>query len=129
LLRNVFSFLNIDENFKPDLTSKNITGDLKSRFLQEKMLKKNKARKWVVDYLIDPWFPVNKRKMLKNKFFELNTSAQNKPEASSTISEEKMQEIKNSLREFYLHDTALLDELLGTSFYKKWFAHEVIPNN
>ena len=129
LLRNVFSFLNIDENFKPDLTSKNITGDLKSRFLQEKMLKKNKARKWVVDHLIDPWFPVNKRKMLKNKFFELNTSAQKQAAASSIISEEKMQEIKNSLREFYLHDTALLDELLGTSFYKKWFAHEVIPNN
>ena len=129
LLKNVFYFLNIDENFKPDLTSKNITGDLKSRFLQQRMLKKNKLRKWVVDHVIDPWFPVNKRKMLKNKFFELNTSAQKQPVTSSVISEEKMQEIKNRLREFYLHDTALLDELLGTSFYKKWFAHEVIPNS
>lgn len=129
LLKNVFQFLNIDENFKPDLTAKNITGDLKSRFLQERMLKKNKFRKWVVDHLIDPWFPVNKRKMLKNKFFELNTSTQKQPVVSSAISEEKMQSIKNSLREFYLHDTSLLDEMLGTSFYKKWFAHEIIPNN
>jgi sulfotransferase family protein len=127
LLKNVFHFLNIDENFEPDFAAKNITGDLKSRFLQEKMIKKNKFRKWVVDYLIDPWFPVNKRKMLKNKFFELNTSVQKQPVTSSEISEEKMRHIKNSLREFYLHDTALLDELLGTSFYKKWFAHEVIP--
>jgi sulfotransferase family protein len=129
LLKNVFYFLNIDENFMPDLPSKNITGDLKSRFLQERMLKKNKLRKWVVDHLIDAWFPVNKRKMLKNKFFELNTSAHKQPAAASGISEEKMQHIKNRLREFYLHDTALLDELLGTSFYKKWFAHEVISNN
>ena len=128
LLKNVFYFLNIDENFMPDLTSKNITGYLKSRFLQERMLKKNKVRKWIVDHLIDPWLPVNKRKMVKNKFFELNTSAQKQP-ALAAISEEKMQHIKNRLREFYLHDTALLDELLGTSFYKKWFAHEVIPNN
>jgi len=108
---------------------KNVTGDLKSRFLQERMLKKNKVRKWIVDHLIDMWLPVSKRKMLKNKFFELNTSAQKQPAASSGISEEKMLHIKNRLREFYLHDTALLDELLGTSFYKKWFAHEVISNN
>ncbi len=129
LLKNVFYFLNIDENFMPDLILKNVTGDLKSRFLQERMLKKNKVRKWIVDHLIDMWLPVSKRKMLKNKFFELNTSAQKQPAASSGISEEKMQHIKNRLREFYLHDTALLDELLGTSFYKKWFAHEVISNN
>ncbi len=129
LLRNVFRFLNIDENFEPDLNSKNVTGDLKSRFLQEKMLHKNKFRKWIVDHVLDPFLPVNKRKMLKNKFFELNTSKQKQPSVSSAITEEKMQLIKNSLREFYLHDTALLDELLGTSFYKKWFAHEVIPNS
>ncbi len=129
LLKNAFHFLSIDESFKPDLAAKNITGDLKSRFWQERMLKKNKIRKWVVDYFIDPWFSVNKRKKLKNKFFELNTSARKQPVVSSAISEEKMQDIKNSLREFYLHDASLLDELLGTSFYKKWFAHEVIPNN
>ena len=129
LLKNVFYFLNIDENFIPDLTSKNVTGKLMSRFLQQGMLKKNKLRKWFVDHLIDPWFPVNKRKMLKNKFFELNTSAQKQSAASSAISEGRMQDVRNSLREFYLHDTALLDELLGTSFYKKWFAHEVISNN
>lgn len=129
LLNTVFRFLNIDESFQPDLTSKNITGDLKSRFLQEKMLHKNKFRKWVVDHLIDPWLPVNKRKLLRNKFFELNTSKQKQPLVLSTVNEETMQVIKNRLREFYLHDTALLDELLGTSFYKKWFAHEIISTN
>jgi hypothetical protein len=128
LLKSVFQFLNIDENFKPNLDAKNVTGELKSRFLQEKMLHKNKFRKWVVDHLIDPFLPVNKRKMLKNKFFELNTSKQKQPVAFAAISENKMQQIKSRLREFYLHDTALLDEMLGTSFYKKWFAHEIIPN-
>lgn len=129
LLKTVFHFLNIDENFRPDLEAKNVTGDLKSRFLQEKMLHKNKFRKWVVDHLIDPWLPVNKRKMLKNKFFEMNTSKQKKPTIAAVINEAEMQDVKNNLREFYLHDTTLLDELLGTSFYKKWFAHEIIPNN
>lgn len=129
LLKNVFAFLNIDENFQPDFTIKNITGDLKSRFIQEKILHKNKFRKWFVDYLIDPWFPVNKRKILKNKLFELNTSTQKKSPVLSSVNEETMNSIKNRLREFYLHDTALLDELLGTSFYKKWFAHDIISNN
>lgn len=129
LLKNVFHFLNIDENFKTVLDLKNITGDLKNRFLQKRMLYKNRFRKWMVDHLINPWFPVNKRKLLKNKFFELNTSKQKQPMVSHIISEERMEFIKKSLRELYLHDTALLDELLGTSFYKKWFAREIIPNN
>ena len=88
LLQNVFRFLNIDESFKANLAAKNVTGELKSKFLQEKILKKSGARKWVVDHLIDPWFPVNKRKLLKNKLFEINTSKQKQPIADTVISEE-----------------------------------------
>jgi hypothetical protein len=128
LLKDIFHFLNIDESFQPDLMLKNVTGDLKSRFLQEKILKKNKSRKWIVDHLIDPWLPVNKRKLLKNKIFELNTSKQKQPIASLTVTEETMKKIQNCLQEIYLHDTAQLDELLGTNFFAKWFGHEVIPN-
>jgi len=127
LLKHVFSFLNINEHFQPDLTPKNVTGDLRSRFLQEKLLHKNKFRKWVVDHLVDPWLPVNKRKLLKNKIFELNTSKEKQPE-TATFNEEKMQVVQSKLREMYLHDTAQLDELLGTKFYTRWFGHEVIQN-
>jgi len=129
LLQNVFRFLNINELFKANLAAKNVTGELKSKFLQEKILKKSSARKWIVDHLIDPWFPVNKRKMLKNKLFELNTSKQKQPIADTVISEETLEKVKSKLREFYLHDTARLDELLGTDFYSKWFGHDIIPKD
>jgi hypothetical protein len=127
LLNCVFLFLGIDENFQPDLTPKNVTGDVKSHFVQEKILQKNKFRKWIVDHLIDPWLPVNKRKLIKNKIFELNTSKPRQTDATA-FDDERLQAVKNKLREFYLHDTAQLDELLGTRFYSRWFGHEVIQN-
>ncbi|MEO8711348.1 MAG: sulfotransferase domain-containing protein, partial [Parafilimonas sp.] len=129
LLKTVFNFLNIDETFQPNLEAKNITGELKSKFLQQKILKKSSTRKWIVDHLINPWLPVNKRKLLKNKMFEFNTSKQKQSAADTHISEETLQKIKLKLSEFYIHDAALLDELLGTNFYSKWFGHEIISKD
>ncbi|HEY2726718.1 MAG TPA: sulfotransferase domain-containing protein [Parafilimonas sp.] len=129
LLKNVFHFLNVDESFMPDLAAKNVTGELKSKYLQQSIIKKSSTKKWIVDHLIDPWLPVNKRKLLKNKMFELNTSKQKQPLANLQVSEETLSEIKSRLKEFYLHDTARLDELLGTCFYSKWFGHEIIPKD
>ena len=126
LLKKVFQFLNIDENFKANLTAKNVTGELKSKFLQQKILKKSGLRKWVVENLIDPWMPVSKRKLLKNKMFELNTSKQKQPVADVEISEEILQKIKNRLQELYLRDATQLDALIGTDFYTKWFGHNII---
>ena len=127
LLKKVFHFLSIDESFNPNLQAKNITGDLKSKFLQQELLKKNNVRKWVVDRLVDPWLPVNKRKLLKNKMLEFNTAKQKQAVADLKITEETLQKIESGLREFYIHDTALLDEILNTDFYPKWFGHEIIP--
>jgi hypothetical protein len=129
LLRKTFAFLGIDENFKPNLEAKNVTGELKSKFLQQRMVSKNGFRKWVVDNLVDPIMPVNKRKMLKNKFFELNTSKQKPVTETVAISEESLQKVRSSLKEFYMHDTAMLDELIGTDFYSKWFGHNIIAKN
>ena len=129
LLKNVFRFLNIDESFTPNLEAKNVTGELKSKYLQQTILKKSSTKKWIVDHLIDPWLPVNKRKLLKNKMFELNTSKQKQPAADVQVSKDTLEKVKSKLKEFYLHDTALLDELLGTSFYSKWFGHEIIPKD
>lgn len=129
LLKTIFNFLNIDETFQPNFEAKNITGELKSKFLQQKILKKSSARKWIVDHLIDPWLPVNKRKLLKNKMFEFNTSKQKQSAADTEVSEETLQKIKLKLGEFYIHDTALLDELLGTNFYSKWFGHTIISKD
>jgi len=129
LLRKTFVFLGIDEDFKANLEAKNVTGELKSKFLQQKMVSKNGFRKWVVDNLVDPIMPVNKRKMLKNKFFELNTSKQKPATETVATSEESLQKVRSSLKEFYMHDTVMLDELIGTDFYSKWFGHNVIAKN
>ncbi|MFT4152461.1 sulfotransferase domain-containing protein [Parafilimonas sp.] len=127
LLQEVFHFLNIDEKFKPSLIAKNITGELKSRYLQQRLVKKSGFHKWIVDNLIDPWLPVNKRKLLKNKMFELNTSRSGKQAAPVWAEEETIKKIQEKLTGLYLHDTANLDELLHTDFFSKWFAHDIVP--
>lgn len=129
LLHSTFAFLGVDENYKPNLEAKNVTGELKSKFLQQRMVKKSGLRKWVVDNLVDPILPVNKRKLLKNKIFEFNTSKQKEATETVAISEESLQKVRSSLKEFYIHDTAMLDELIGTDFYSKWFGHNVIAKN
>lgn len=129
LLKNVFHFLQVDETFIPDLTPKNVTGELRSKYLQQSILKKSPLKKWIVDKIVDPIMPVNKRKMLKNKLFEMNTSKHKQPVADVEISDETMQNVKASLKEFYLEDTASLDELLGTNFYAQWFGNEKKQQN
>ncbi len=126
LLQKVFLFLNVDENFKPNLAAKNVTGELKSKYLQQRIVKKSGMRKWIVDRLIDPWLPVNKRKLLKNKMFEMNTST-GKQTPYVEVDENTIKKIKEKLTESYLHDTVLLDELIGTNFFSKWFEHNTIP--
>lgn len=127
LLQKVFSFLNVDENFKPNLEAKNVTGELKSKMLQKGILKKSGLRKWVVNHLIDPFIPVNKRKMLKNRMFEMNTSTKNQQTNIVEVDETILKTIKEKLTEFYLNDTSMLDELMGTNFFSKWFEHNSIP--
>jgi hypothetical protein len=129
LLKNVFSFLGVDETFQPNLEAKNVTGELKSKLLQQSIVKKSGLRKWVVDKLVDPWLPVNKRKLIKNKMFEMNTAKQQQPVAAMEINEATLQKIRSYLKELYLHDTAQLDELLGTDFYSRWFGHNLIPKD
>lgn len=129
LLRRTFAFLGVDENYEPNLEAKNVTGELKSKFLQQRMVNKNPIRKWLVDNLVDPIMPVNKRKLLKNKIFEFNTSKQKEATETVAISEESLQKVRSSLKEFYIHDAAMLDELIGTDFYSKWFGHNIIAKN
>lgn len=122
LVHKIFSFLNIDNTFKPNFNAKNITGTVKSDFVQSKILGTNKYRKWVVDHLIDSWFPVNKRKMLKKKIFEFNTAKSNAPKLNQQkeISEEGKLNLKKQLKNYFSDDVKNLDKLLGTQYAQKW---------
>ena len=124
LLKDMFSFLEIDNSFQPDLTPKNVTGSVKSQLMQETIIKKQSSfRKWVVDNLIDPIFPVGKRKMLKRKLFELNTGKKKAAQpAQEQESKEMVEQIKQQLKPLFVEDAKELDALLGTNFSAKWFA-------
>lgn len=122
MLRKLYSFLGVDENFVPDLSPKNVTGEVKSDFVQNKMLSHNKYRKWIVDHLIDPIFPVNKRKQLKRRIFEMNTAKGKSPVPLTEETKKESDEIKRQLRSYFEEDTAKLDALLGTDFSRQWFA-------
>jgi len=125
LLKQIFSFLGIDENFEPDLTPKNVTGSVKNQYLQESLINRGKFRKWFVDKIVDPIFPVGKRKMLKRKLFELNTGKKKQIEAPVT-DKETIAAVKKQLRSYFLEDTKELDAMLGTDFYSRWFEKEKV---
>jgi len=125
LLQKTFSFLGIDPAFQPDLAPKNVTGSVKNQYLQESLINRGKFRKWVVDKIIDPVFPVGKRKMLKRKLFELNTGKK-KTAAPVVTDKETITAIKKQLQPYFLEDAKELDGLLGTDFYTKWFAKKLV---
>lgn len=124
LLRKLFTFLNIDTDFRPDMNAKNVTGSVKNQFVQQTIIKRrNPLRKWIVDHIVDPVFPVGKRKQLKQRIFEWNTGKA-KPVSYSSESKEQIAEIKDRLAPYFFEDTKKLDGLLGTSFFSKWFAEK-----
>lgn len=125
LMQQIAAFLQIDENFVPDFSPKNVTGTVKSQALQQTVLSHNKFRKWIVDNIIDPVFPVTKRKALKKKIFEWNTDRNKKPEtvepAEMVLSKETKAALRSRLAPLYKADVQLLDELLHTDFSQKWY--------
>lgn len=123
LLHKIFSFLEISTAFKPDLSPKNVTGAVRNQYLQDKMINKGKLRKWIVDHIVDPIFPVGKRKMLKKKIFEFNTAKKKTPQPLlKEESKEAVQEIKQELSKYFEADVKELDQLLGTNYSKDWLA-------
>jgi len=120
LLKQIFSFLNIDTAFQPDLTAKNVTGSVKNQFLQERIIKQGKVRKWIVKNFLDPFLPVGKRKMIKKKLFEMNTGKE-KTGQLLPGNEETVEQIKKRLRPYFMEDVKELDALIGTRFSEKWF--------
>ena len=122
LTKKIFSFLDVDASFKPDLTPKNVTGEIKNQWLQEKLIRQNKLKKFIVKYFVNFWMPRSKRKLLKKKMFEMNTGNKHaKNEEVKKELPENIQHIKEQLTRYFIEDAKQLDELLGTTFCKKWF--------
>lgn len=126
LTKRIYDFLGVDSSFTPDLTPKNVTGEIKNKWLQENLIKQNKLKKWIVKYIVNPFMPRAKRKLLKKKMFEMNTAKNAAPQSVQENAEE-IAAIKQSLIKYFEEDTRQLDRLLGTDYYKKWFATKKQP--
>ena len=68
------------------------------------MIHRGKFRKWFVDKVIDPVFPVGKRKMLKRKLFELNTGKK-KMAVPVVADKETIASIKKAIAALFLWKT------------------------
>ncbi len=122
LTKKIFSFLKVDESFVPDFTPKNITGAVKNQWLQQNLIKQNKLKTFIVKYFINPWMPRSKRRLMKQKMFEMNTGDKNVAVAQDKKElPEEIKAIKAALANYFIEDTAKLDKLLGTNFSDNWF--------
>lgn len=120
LTKRIFSFLAVDENFVPDFTPKNVTGEVKNQWLQEKLIKQSPLKKFIVKYFVNPVMPRSKRKMLKKRMFEMNTGGKNTDTSKKDLPE-NISIIKEQLVPYFIDDAQQLDHLLGTNFSEKWF--------
>lgn len=117
LLRNIYGFLNIRDNFLPDFKPRNVTGEVRFGTLQRCLTQSNSVRKWVLNNLVDFWLPQDKRRSLKEKLMEINT----KPRSSQPSEElDGKQEVIEHFREIFLKETRQLDRLLQTNYVEKW---------
>ncbi len=123
LLKNIFSFLQVDTSFEPDLSPKNITGVAKSASLQKSIIGQSPFKKFIITYLINPWMPVTKRKKLKAKLFEINTGKTTGTSDNTDTADTS--DIQDYLRSCFIEDAKELDALLHTSFHEKWFGNTI----
>jgi hypothetical protein len=126
LMYEINSFLGIDVSFVPDFSPKNVTGTVKSQALQHTVLSHNKYRKWIVDHIVDPVFPVTRRKALKQKIFEWNTDRKTKAHhlkqsVTDDLIKEDMNTVRQKIAPLFKDDVRKLDKLLHTDFHAKWY--------
>ncbi|TKK71975.1 sulfotransferase domain-containing protein [Ilyomonas limi] len=121
LLQKIFTFLQVNPSFQPNLEAKNVTGTTKSTALQKGIIGQNKLKKFIIKYLVDFWMPVTRRKKLKAKLFEMNTTKA-APAKTAAKDTSDTTGIKQYLEGLYKEDVKQLDALLQTNFYSNWFA-------
>jgi hypothetical protein len=108
IIKDIYRFLDIADNFIPDFKIKNKTGKVRSDFLQSIFFKKNNLRKFIVDNLIDPFLPLHKRTELRWKLKELNTKKGGKNERY-----ELSETDRKILSKYFLKDTEELEKILN----------------
>lgn len=114
VIKDIYRFLEITDNFIPDFKIKNKTGVVRSDVLQSIFFKKNRIRRFIVDFIIDPIIPLHKRTEIKWRIKEWNTDK---------VSEKKYEKItysdKKELLDFFINDIEELETMLNLEL-KAW---------
>lgn len=109
-MKQVFHFLEIDEQFKPSFHILNSTGTVKYQLLQNLFFSKNKFRKYLVDNVVDPILPLHKRTKLRLKFSEWNTKKEN---LNDTRKVDSFLKERQELKDYFFNEIEELEKLLS----------------
>lgn len=109
-MKEVFHFLEIDEQFKPSFHILNSTGTVKYQLLQNLFFSKNKFRKYLVDNVVDPILPLHKRTKLRWQFSEWNTKKEN---LNDTRKVDSFLKERQELKDYFFNEIEELEKLLN----------------
>lgn len=101
----IYKFLQIDESFIPTFKTMNRTGVVRNKLLHQILYSKNPLKKFVVKYLLNPVFPLERRLKFKSYINEVNTKEVKR--GADNYSEER-----NYLKRLFENDIRNLEELL-----------------
>lgn len=104
LVKKVFKFLKVDDNFIPKFKKRNHSGKIRFEWLHKKLISTSKVRQKVVKYLIDWWLPAKKRQLVRERLIDMNISK---------TSEKKYSEIKNEIEPKFKSDQKKLKTILN----------------
>ena len=104
VVKNIFQFLDVEENFIPDMTKQNISGVPKNRFIHSLFTRDN-----LVKTALKPLFPHQKRKQIRSTITEYNM--RDKPRLSM--------EVREDLIDIYRADILQLQDLIQRDL-SKW---------
>jgi hypothetical protein len=113
LIKDLYSFLNIDANFIPKFDVLNKTGiGLRSLFLQRILFRnissQSSIRRFFINKIVNPFFPLNKRHKLKWKIKEWNSIKHKDVELKTNISHKE----KKELLTYFIKDIERLEQML-----------------
>ena len=113
LIKDLYSFLNINTNFIPKFDVLNKTGiGLRSLFLQKILFRnislQSSIRRFFINKIVNPFFPLNKRHKLKWRIKEWNSIKNENSELKDSISHKE----KEKLLTYFISDIEKLEQIL-----------------
>ena len=109
VVADLYKFLDLNSDFKPDFSAQNITGIQRFPWLDRALSRPSPARRLIVKYLVDPIFPLHRRTQLRWKLRSWNTILPTNESSDEFAIEREI------LRRRFYREILDLENLLGVS--------------